>query len=749
LEQTDQDEAVGTNVERVDGLEKVTGRAVYGSDIELDSLLHGAILTSDQSHGRITEIEIEDALNIDGVECVLPRTELKGKFDNHIRHYGDVIAAVAADSPETAQVALGQIAYSIDSIEPIYDATEAAAETAPTIHKKNTPLGTFLRRHEFSADEKYNKNVDDYHELDVGDVDAGFEQADILYESSYVSPRVDHCNLDTHCAIAEWENDELTIIETIASPRHGEDIISEFIDIDVDRITIETPPVASSSFGGRSLPKITLEPVVASLAKETDCPVKLWFSRQEEFVSTSSRHRTHYTIKTGVTNDGDIIAMELNAIADTGGYPNGVGHIVLTNSENRPLDLYQIPNYRYEGVSVFTNNIPGGEYRGIGSTQLMFALESHIDEIAHQIEIDPIEFRQRNFVEEGYERPHTGQEIESCGLSECLERGQTTFNQLKQGDSDDLSTVTGTGVAAGAHTTAAGARSTDSTRVMLTLDEEGILRAYNSSIDIGQGSETVLTQILTQESGIPMSNIKLLAHPKEGKVEDMLGSVASRTTYIIGAAMRGGGKKLKQKIKSIAATHFDVDETDVELQDGSVQTISGETIPVGDLLAVTEGTIEITERAESALNPPGYGVHFAEVEIDTETGDIDVQTYVAGQDVGFAINPKLIEGQIEGAVLHGIEFALYSEVKFDSGRPTNTNLADYPAISPWEMPDRMVCEIIESNEETGPYGAKGVGTPVMTPIAPAILNAIRDAIGVRFENPPVHSEDVFLAVQSD
>jgi CO/xanthine dehydrogenase Mo-binding subunit len=320
---------------------------------------------------------------------------------------------------------------------------------------------------------------------------------------------------------------------------------------------------------------------------------------------------------------------------------------------------------------------------------------------------------------------------------------------MKTGDSDSPSTVTGTGVAAGAHTTAAGARSKDSTRVRLTLDETGILQAYNSSVDIGQGSETVLTQILTQESGIPMENIKLVTHPKEGEIEDLLGSVASRTTYIIGAAMLGGAKRLRKKLKTIAATYFDVEETDIEVQNGDIQTTAGEKISVGDLLAATNDAIEITEHAESELNPPGYGVHFAEVEIDTETGDIEIQTYVAAQDVGFAINPKLIEGQIEGAVQHGIEFALYSDVQFDRGSPINTNLADYPAISPWEMPKQMACEIIESNEKTGPYGAKGVGTPIMTPIAPAILNAVRDATDIRFENPPVHSEDVLLGIGGD
>jgi len=276
------------------------------------------------------------------------------------------------------------------------------------------------------------------------------------------------------------------------------------------------------------------------------------------------------------------------------------------------------------------------------------------------------------------------------------------------------------------------------------LNKDGLLRAYNSSLDIGQGSETVLRQILSEESGLQLKDIELRPLPKDGNLEDTLGSVASRTTYLIGTAMQDAAKKLNDELRSIAAKQFDVEENDVDIFDGEVHTVEGVTLFVDALLKKADRNIEISHHAESEINPPGYGVHFAEVEIDTETGAVNLTTFVAAQDVGFAINPQLVEGQIEGAIQHSIEFALYSEVQFDHGSPINTNLADYPAISPWEMPDQIVCEIVESNEETGPYGAKGLGTPVMTPIAPAILNAIRDATGIRFSEPPVRSEDIYL-----
>lgn len=736
--------SVGESVKKIDAKEKITGQAEYGTDIERDGMLHAAVVRSNRPHARIESVDTSAAEAMEGVEAVVTRTELMGVFDDRVRHFGDVIAAVAAEDENTAREAARSVQYDLEPLDGVFDAREAVREDAPSIHENNPDLKQHGRHDIDVENDEYVNNIDDYHSLSVGDVEDGFERADFVYEEEYQSPRVNHCNLDTHCCLAEWEDGTLVLTETLASPGRSQEEIAEFLGLDRANVRIEEPPTASSSFGGRSLKKLSLEPVAATLADETNRPVRLWFDREEEFVATATRHRTYYSIKTGITDDGDIVAMDIDVVTDTGGYPNGVGHIVLTNSRDRPLDMYKIPNYEYEGVSVFTNNIPGGEYRGIGSTQLGFALESHIEEIAYQAGIDPIELRRRNFVEEGYVRPHTDVEIGSCGISECLNNGLSRFEEIRKGGTDDPTKVRGWGLGAATHTTASGATGRDSSEARIVLRKDGTIEASTAAVDHGQGSDTVMAQIISEETGISVDDIEVERFSTTDELEDVLGSVASRSTYIIGGAVRDAAEKLEEELLDRAVAAFDVSRDELTIDGSTVITASGEEISVRELLAHSgDDEVAVYGEAASDRTPPSYGVHLAEVEVDTETGEIDLLSFVAAQDVGYAVNPKMIEGQLEGAVQHSTEFALYSEVKLENGNPQNANLADYPVISAFEMPDRLECEIIESNEETGPYGAKGIGTPSMPPVAPAILNALKDATGVRFHAAPVDSETVY------
>lgn len=743
---------IGTNAEKIDSRDKVTGVATYGSDLERPNLLHASVLRSNIPHGRLIAVDTASAEALDGVVQVISREEVLGQYDNRVRHYGDMIAAVAAEDQQTATEAIRHIEYEIERLESVHDPRTSVTEGGPTLHE-NVPDQKQHNHHAINLEnDKYVQNIDDYHALTVGDVTEGFAKADIVSEGTYISPRVNHCNLDSHCVIAEWEEGTLVLTETLGSPGRSQEEISKFLGIDQDDVRIISPPTASSSFGGRSVKKLTLEPVAATLSHLTDRPVKLWFDREEEFVATETRHRTYYTIKTGVTMAGDLTALKMDVVTDTGGYPNGVGHIVLSNSQDRPLDLYKIPNYRYEGVSVFTNNVPAGEYRGIGSTQMTFALESHMDEVAREAGFDPAAFRLRNFVEQGHVRPHTKVPIESCGIRECLERGSDTFETIQRGEQNDPTKRRGTGFAAGTHTTASGTSgkddsegtsNTDSSEARLTLHPDGRVTASTAAVDHGQGANTVMAQIITETTGIPIERISVERFETTDSLEDLLGSVASRSTYIIGATVLDAAEKLRDRLRKLAAGRIDGVTDAVELVDG--YAVAGdESIPITTLVP-TDG-LTTFGYAESASNPPSFGVHFAEVEVDIETGDVDILTFVAAQDVGFAINPKMVEGQLEGAIQHGIEFALYSDVKLEQGTPVNANLADYAAISPWEMPQQLACEIIESNEETGPFGAKGIGTPTMPPIAPAIMNALRDATGTRFTQAPVDSETIHRVI---
>jgi len=735
--------SVGQNAPRKDARRKVRGAARYGTDMEREGMLYAGVVRSQQSHACVESVETEAAAAVDGVAAVVTRADLPEGYGDRVRHYGDVIAAVAAESREAVDVALSAIEYDLDSLESVHDPREAVREDAPLVQEY--PEFSHAYRHpRFTEGTGYVQNVDDYHSADFGDAAAGLAEAEHVHEATYRTPRTNHCNLDRHCCLVEWEDDTLRVTATMGNRGHAEKTLERlFPDCEAE---IERPPTAGSSFGGRSLVKLTLEPVAAVLARETDRPVRLDFDREEDFTATGSRHPTVIDVAAGATADGDLTTLIVDVAADTGPYPNGVGHIVLSSCQNRPVELYDVENYRFEGVSAITNNTPAGEYRGIGVTQVTWALESHLDELARQAGFELVEFRRSNWVEAGEDHPVSSGPVASPGPRECLTRGKETFADIRsEPDGGDSGVVYGYGVAAGGQvSTPASDKNTDYSEAKLVLDADGSLVARTGAIDIGQGAETALAQIAAAETGIDFDRVTVEGYDPTADIEDKYGSIANRTTYLIGSAVQRAAEDLTSELCSRAVAHLDSAANDLTVTGGRVEAPDGDAVALETLV---EDSIVATGRVETNTAVPGYGVHFAEVAVDRETGKSDVTVYVAAQDVGYAINPTMVEGQLEGAVQHGIEFATLSELQLSEGIPENANLADYPVSSPAEMPDRLACEIVETNERSGPFGAKGVGTPSIPPVAPAITNAIRDAVGVRFTTAPVRDEDVFLALQ--
>lgn len=742
--------SVGRSVPRKDAGPKVRGTVRYGTDVEREDALQAGVLRSQHPHARITSIDTDGAANVEGVAAAITRMDLPAGFDNRVRHYGDVIASVAGETESAVEAGLDAVEYDLEPLASVHDPKESLRDGPPVVHED----GAFGQpdRHPRSVENpEYVQNVDDYHRLELGDVEAGFDDADHVHAATYRTPRTNHCNLDRHCCFAEWDGDTLTITGTLGNRGHAEETLERlFGDCEVE---IRQPPVSGSSFGGRSLAKLLLEPVAATLARETGQPVRLAFDREAEFTATDSRHAAVIDVRAGATDDGDLTTLAVDLVADTGPYPNGVGHVVLTGALSRPIDRYSVENYRFEGVSAFTNNLPAGEYRGIGVTQVAWAVESHLDELARRSGFDPVDFRRENWVEDGEKRPHRDGPVPGAGQRECLEEGREPFAELcsdggdgEPGDPDsEGSVVRGRGVAAGGQMiTPAEGKNTDYAEVRLVLSPDGSLAARTGAIDVGQGATTALAQIAAETTGVDVERVTVQGYDPDAGINDKYGSIANRTTYLIGAAVEKAAGELTRRLRSRAESSLPVRADELRVESGSVRSPDGSAV---DLASLLDEPLSATGQVDTDTAPLAFGVHFAEVAVDTETGETNVTAYVAAQDVGYAINPALVEGQLEGAVQHGIEFATLSEVQLSRGVPENANLADYPVSSPAEMPDRMACEIVETNEESGPFGAKGVGTPAMPPVAPAIANAIRDATGVRFTDAPIRDEDVFFALQ--
>ena len=732
--------SIGTNSPRVDSSDKLRGEAKYISDYDDEELLYGAVVRSNRPSATIERVDTTKAEAISEVVCALSRTDLLGDFDSSIRHYGDVIGAVAATDRETALEAARAVDFELDQRESVFDPRDAVSSDAPEIHA-DEPIGLNHTSHEFTVEnDDFEKNVDDYHYYETGDVTKAFARSEVVLEETYRTPRVNHCNLETHCCIAEWDGDTLFLTDSTPSG-HLDDKLAEFLGVSPANVHVRWPEANSSSFGGQVLPKLTLEPVAATLARRTGHPVKLWFDREEDFVATDTRHPVYYEIRMGISESGELLGLDMQIFADTGAYPNGIGHVVLANNQNRVLDIYDVPNYRFEGMSVYTNNVVAGEYRGIGSTQLGYALEAHVDEICRVADVDPVEFRRKNFVSEGDIPPNRETPISSCGVVDCLERGFDEFEKTKRGPAVEPRKLYGWGFASATHTTGSVREGYDVETVRITLSKAGTAEVSALAIDSGQGSDTVLTQIVSEETGLPAEQITIATVDSDDDIESGIGTVASRGTWIIGGATKETANELLTELETRTESSIE------RIEDDTAVLANGQRLPLDRLFRPDEEEIEVQGQMRSNLRPPSYGVHFAEVEVDRDTGRVDVLTYVAAQDVGHAINPALVEGQIEGAVLHGLESVLYSELRLDRGNPRNANLSDYPVISPWEMPATVVCELIEAEEASGPYGAKGVGTPAMAPIAPAVANALRDATGTRFTDLPIDMETVLRAIE--
>lgn len=742
---------VGKRVPKYDGLAKVTGRAVYADDIKLPQMLCGKILRSPHPHARIVNIDTSKARALPGVKAVITGadTNKKGfgygkdrmplKVDK-VRCVGDEVAAVAAVDERTAREAINLIRVEYEPLPAVFDPLEAMQPGAPLVH------------------ENVKNNISMVWPFSDGDIDAAFQASDVIVEDEFRTQYIHACSMETHVCVARFEpNGDLTVWAPVQFPQIYRRDLAELVGLHWAKLKL-----IQTTIGGGFGAKIDLEPIDAItvlLARKTGRPVKIVYSRDEEFVATRPRQPTIMRLRLGATRDGKLLARDVHVVSDNGAY-NAWGSHGMMVSMMTAVSLYRVQANRFLGQVVYTNKPYGGAVRGFGNPEITFALESQMDILAEKLGMDPLELRLKNANQSGDITPQKVR-VTSCGLSECMQEAAKRIGWDKR---NELGPGRGVGLATLLHV-AGGARiyRSDGCGAVVKVDEAGGVTVMSGSTELGQGGDTVQAQIAAEVLGVPIEDVTLINSDSSIKLWDV-GSHASRATFIAGNAVRLAATKAKEQLLSIAARKLEAPVEDLECKGGKVfvkgspdrfltvgQVVRYGLLRVGgDVIVGSHFYDPPTEDFDSSFRGNvtaalAFGCQAVEVEVDRETGRVDVKKIVAAHDLGRALNPMLAEGQIEGGVSMGIGFGMTENLIVQDGVVKNATLVDYKIPTVADMP---VVEpvLVETIDPEGPFGAKGLGECPTIPTAAAIANAVYQATGVRIKELPITQEKILKAL---
>jgi CO/xanthine dehydrogenase Mo-binding subunit len=756
---------VGRSVPRLDALDKVTGSALYGFDIELPGMFYGATLRSPCSHAKIIHVDISEAIKAPGVRAVITGKDFPFTFGGSIkdqpflaidkvRYIGEPVAAVAAETEAEAQDAVERIRVTYEDLPAVFDPREAAGEDAPLLHPD---LGEYTRFGPY--DVVPGTNICTIRRYKHGNVEKGFSDADEVFEDEFSAHSVSHSTIETHCAAARYEpvSGEFTIWSSNDRPHRAIRELANAVGIPINHIRLIVPYVGGS-FGGKST--LVAEAIAIALARFTKGrPVKATFSREEELTATQSRVAAWMKIKTGVTKSGVLTARKAEIFWDNGAYASYAPGVALRGGLT-VFGPYRIPNLELDSRLVYTNKMIAGAYRGYGTTQVTWACESQMDMIAHKLGLDPLEFRLRNGYVEN-DRYINGQVLRDVGLKETLEKTSREIGWGSGRKRISASRFRGKGIA----TTIKGTVTPTESFCIIRLNNDASITLLMSSAEIGGGQKTVLAQIAADTIGVPIESISV-QNPDTFVTPYDHAVASSRTTYHMGNAVRSASQQLREKILQVAATLLGLDCNRLSLAEGKVfEEGKGERMHLDALMSKRFGGKGGEIMAEGYYTSAGspllaaysglegmssifwmYGTHAAEVEVDVETGVVKVLKIAAAHDLGRAINPMTCEQQIEGAVVMGLSNTLFEEYIMAGGRVLNDTLSDYKLATARDLPE-IVPIIVETLHAEGPFGAKGLGEPAAAATAPAIANAIYEAVGVRIKDLPITPEKLLAALK--
>ncbi|MFO1349558.1 MAG: xanthine dehydrogenase family protein molybdopterin-binding subunit [Gammaproteobacteria bacterium] len=755
--------AMGASIPRLDVLEKVSGRAHYISDLNRPGQLHAAILASPLPHARIVRYDTSAALAVPGVACVLTGAD----FGNHrmgafikdeppiakgkVRYLGEPVAVVAAEDEDTARYAVRLIDVEYEELPAVLSPEDGLAEDAPLVHEE---LASYLKV--FAA--ICHGNVASETELSEGDLARGWAESERIFENTYETAAQAHVAIEPCGALAEVDaGGRVTLWSANQSVFRVQANVCESLGLPMAKLRCLTPRIGGG-FGNKM--EAHVQPLVVALALKTGRPVKLILSREEDFEMVRARHPFKIRCKTGVKRDGTLVAREIDVLLDCGAYgddsPGVLGYSLLM-----ARGPYRIPHTRCFGRLVYTNKLRFGAFRGFGNPQVSFATETQLDDIAKALAIDPLALRLNNALREG-EPWFGGGAVASNGLAECIARARAASNWDRR---DPLPALPGTrralGVACAAHISGL-----LGTGAIVRLLEDGSVVLNTGAVDIGQGSDTVLTQMCAEALQIPVEQVSLASPDTDGSPYNW-GTTASRVTYTTGRAVVAAAAEVEKKIKEHAAEILECAPADLELRPGGQVGIvgvpektvsfhlaslrahwrSGGPIVGANTWVFNQPTVDPKRALARGLPFPQIGVYsfactIVDTEVDEATGKATVREAWSAVDVGKAINPRMVEGQIEGAFVQGLGFALTEEMIWDGPRLANPTLMDYKVPTTLDAPYPIHTLIVEHGEPDGPFGAKGVGEIGIVPVAAAIGNAIFGATGLRLRRLPFTPERV-------
>ncbi len=757
---------VNKSVNKIDALGLACGTAEFADDVELKGLLIGRILWSPHAHARIKKIDISSAEKTPGVKAVLtykntprfPHTKAGQGYpepspydsvilDSKVRFVGDRVAAVAAETSEAAQEALDKIKVEYEILPAVFDPIEAMREGAPVIHDEEDAKNIPDAKHNICAKYEFEVKESEW-----------FSEADFTVEREYKTQYAQHCALEPHTAITYFDPQGRLVIRTSTQvPFHVRRIVGYALNIPVKNIRVIKPRIGGG-FGSKQ--EIVIEDICAALSIASRSPVKIEYTRRETFISSRTRHPSVVKLKTGVKKDGTITDAHMEICMNNGAYGSHALTVMMC-SGSHTLPMYQAKNTRFIGKTAYTNLPVAGAYRGYGASQGFFAWESHMDVMAEIIGMDKLEFRKKNYIREGESSPvfkamgegreGVEQKITSSGLFEAIEQGIKAigWHEKKKKYANQTGAVR-RGLGMACLMQGSGIPEVDMACATIKMNEDGSFNLLIGATDLGTGSDTILAQIAAEVLGVKTEDIIVLSSDTDITPFDV-GAYASSTTFISGNAVKKTAEKVRVMILKTAEGILDEKAENLALEAGKVVSKSGKSCSLSEVANTSlyyHDQHQITASAShtAQTSPPPFAAHFADIEVDMETGKVRILDYVAAVDCGTAINPALAEGQNDGAVLNGISYALTEEMEFSpSGAMNNGTFRRYKIFNTKDAP-RIKTIIIPTYEPNGPFGAKSVSEIGINGPQPAIANAIYDAAGIRLYEPPFTPDKVLREI---